>query len=183
MDHGNDFLKEQIHHAVLQHRAFLRALENHESQADDARFRDLCTRYMATMQEHQAMLENYESELGPPSASVLRRTRDATVHGSRDLGSRDFGSRDFADTAIESDFQRLVRDLVMSAQAEDAFRIFREAGRALDLRHLAELGEKGEREHDSYKRDANRLAQQMFVEGARDDGRRGANRELQDLAF
>ncbi|MDQ6737146.1 MAG: hypothetical protein M3Z30_05560, partial [Gemmatimonadota bacterium] len=123
------------------------------------------------MQEHQAMLDKYESELGPPSASILRRTRDATVHGSRD-----FGSRALADTALESDFQRLVRDLVMSAQAEDAFRIFREAGRALDLRHLAELGEKGEREHDSYKRDANRLAQQMFVEGARDDGRRGANR-------
>lgn len=173
MDHGNDFLKEQVYRAVVQHGAFLRALEDHEAQADDARFRDLCTRYISSMQQHQAMLENYASEVGPPDQASMKRSRDAALHVSRDL----------ADTAVESDFQRLVRDLAMSAGAEDSFRIFREAGRTLDLRHLAELGEKGEREHDSYKRDANRLALQMFLERARDDGARGASREMQDLAF
>ena len=173
MDQGNDFLKGQVHDAVVLHRAFLRGLEDHEAQADDPRFRDLCTRYIATMQEHQTMLENYQSELGATAASAARRTRFASAAPSRD----------FADSVVESDFQRLMRDAAMSAQAEDAFRLFREAGRTLDLRHLAELGEKGEREHDSYKRDANRLAQQMFVDRVRDHGSTGATRELHDLAF
>lgn len=160
MDRGNDFLKTQIHTAVVHHKAFLKALEDHEAQAEDPRFRDLCTRYIATMREHQRMLEDYQSELGAPSAGTLKRAASATVTAARDL----------ADAARESDYQRLVGDRLMSHYAEDAFKTFRDAGRSLGLRHLADLGETGDRDHESYNRDADRLAQQMFVEGARKEG-------------
>jgi hypothetical protein len=162
MDTGNDFLKSQIHNAVVQHHAFLKALEDHESQAEDPRFRDLCTRYIPTMRDHQRMLENYQAELGAPSAGVLKRALGATASAARDL----------ADSVRESDFLRLVGDIVMSRQSEDTFKTFRESGRALGLPQLAEIGETGERDHDSYNRDANRLVQQLFVEQVR----RGDNR-------
>jgi hypothetical protein len=160
MDRGNDFLKSQIHNAVTQHHLFLKSLEDHESQAEDPRFRDLCTRYIPTMREHQRMLEDYQSELGAPSAGVLKRALGATVSAARDL----------ADAARESDFLRLVGDIVMSRQAEDTFKTFRDAGRALSMPRLADIGETGERDHDSYNRDANRLVQQLFVEYAREAG-------------
>ena len=165
MDRGNDFLKSQIHHAIVQHHTFLKALEDHESQAEDARFRDLCTRYIASMRNHQRILEDYQSELGAPSAGLLQRA----------LGGATVGAvRDLADAARKSDYLRLVGDMAMSRQSEDTFKTFRDAGRALGLPHLAELGETAERDHDSYNRDANRLAQQMFVERARQPGGSGA---------
>ena len=34
MERGIDFLKSQVNNAVMQHRAFLDALEDHEKQAD-----------------------------------------------------------------------------------------------------------------------------------------------------
>lgn len=160
MDRGNDFLKSQIHAAVVQHHGFLRALEDHESQAEDARYRDLCTRYIATMRDHQRMLEDYQSELGAPSAGVLKRAVVATAGVARNL----------ADAARESDYVRLASDVASSRQAEETFKIFRDAGRALGLPRLTEIGDTGERDHDSYNRDANRLVQQMFVERARQGG-------------
>lgn len=167
MDRGNDFLKARIHASAAEHRAFLKALEEHEAQADDARYRDVCTRYIATMRDHQRMLEDYQSELGAPSAGVLRRGSVATAGTAKNL----------ADAVRESDFVRLTNDIDMSLKAEQSFKIFREAGRALGLRHLAEIGEAGERDHDAYKRDAARLAQQMFVERSRSaDPRDTANR-------
>jgi hypothetical protein len=158
MDKGSDFLKSQVHNAVVAHHAFVKALEDHESQAEDPRFRDLCTRYMAIMRDHQRMLENYQSELGAPNAGVLKRALGATASAARDL----------ADSVRESDFLRLVGDIVMSRQCEDTFKTFREAGRTLGLPQLAAIGEAGERDHDSYNRDANRLVQQLFVEQVRE---------------
>ena len=172
MDRGNDFLKTQIRAATAQHLAFFKALEGHESEAEDARYRDLCTRYIATMRDHQRMLEDYQSELGAPDAGMLKRTIGITVDAARN----------FADSARESDYARLLNDIAMSRQAESNFRIFREGGRAIGLRHLAQIGETGEREHDAYKRDANRLAQQMFVERAREHGTRGTVTEARELA-
>ncbi len=160
MDRGNDFLKTQIHAAAGQHFAFLKALEDHESQAEDARYRDLCTRYIATMRDHQRMLENYLSELGAPGAGVLKRAIGATVGVARNL----------ADTVRESDYARLVSDVTMSRQTEETFRIFRDAGRVLGLHHLVHISELGERDHDAYNRDAYRLLQQMFIERARPAG-------------
>jgi hypothetical protein len=171
MDRGNDFLKSQVENAVEQHRIFVKALEDHESQAEDTRFRDLCTRYIATMRDHQRMLEDYRSELGAKGAGVLKRAMGATVGAARDL----------ADAARESDFLRLVGDIVMSRQAEDTFKTFREAGRMLGISRLAEVGEVGEREHDSYNRDANRLVQQMFVEHVRPAGEGARISDVADI--
>jgi hypothetical protein len=156
MDRGTDFLKSQINNAVMQHKSFLEALEDHEEQADDSRFRDLCSRHIPREREHQRMLEDYQSAIGAE-----------TGEGKKFLGAVMGKARDLADSARESDFLRLVGDIVMSRQAEDTFKTFREAGRVLGNDELARIGEQGERHHDEYNREANRLVQQMFVEHAR----------------
>ncbi|MDB4871458.1 MAG: hypothetical protein JWL97_2462 [Gemmatimonadales bacterium] len=155
MERGPQFLKSQVNAAVVHHWAFLTALEAHENQADDDRFRDLCSRHIPQMREHQRMLEEYQSQLGTDAAA-----------GKNILGAILGAARDLADSARESDFARLVADIAMSRQAEDTFRTFREAGKMMGYHTLREIGETGERHHDSYVKDANRLAQHMFVENA-----------------
>ncbi len=156
MDRGIDFLKSQVNNAVMQHKTFLEALEDHEEQADDSRFRDLCSRHIPKVREHQRMLEDYQQTLGAEAGE-----------GKKVLGALLGKARDLADAARESDFLRLVGDIVMSRQAEDTFKTFRDAGRALGNTQLAEIGEVGERHHDEYNREANRLVQQIFVEHVR----------------
>ena len=153
MDRGVDFLKSQVANAVTQHRAFLQSLEDHEGQAKDTRFRDLCTRFIPKARDHQRGLEEYQRTLG------------ANEGLAKKVAGVAFGVvRDLADVVRESDFLRLVADIVMARQAEDTFKTFREAGRALKLTELASIGETGERHHDEYVKEANRLAQQMFIE-------------------
>jgi cell division septum initiation protein DivIVA len=156
MDRGIDFLKSQINNAVMQHETFVKNLVDHESQAEDPRFRDLCTKYIPVMQAHQRMIEDYQREIGAETGTAKKAMGKA-------LGV----ARDLADAARESDFLRLVGDIVTARQSEDTFKTFREAGRQLGIQRLAEIGEKCERDHDRYADDANRLAQQMFVEHAR----------------
>lgn len=156
MDRGMDFLKSQINNAVMQHETFVKNLVDHESQADDSRFRDLCTKYIPVMQAHQRMLEDYQREIGAETGVAKKAVGKA-------LGV----ARDLADAARESDFLRLVGDIVTARQSEDTFKTFREAGRQLGIQRLADIGEKCERDHDRYADDANRLVQQMFVEHAR----------------
>jgi hypothetical protein len=67
----------------------------------------------------------------------------------------------------DSDFLRLVGDIVTSRQSEDTFKTFREAGRMLGNAQLQQIGEVGERHHDEYVKEANRLVQLMFVEHVR----------------
>jgi len=153
MDSGIAFLKRQIDNAVIQHGAFVSALEAHEAQADDPRFSDLCARQLPHMREHQHMLEEYQSQLGGGSG-IARTVIGTTVSAVRDL----------ADAARESDYIRLVGDIVMARQSEDAFRTFREAGKMMGNRTLQEIGDIGERRHDAYVKDASRLVQHMFVE-------------------
>ncbi|MEX2111314.1 MAG: hypothetical protein WD802_11965 [Gemmatimonadaceae bacterium] len=153
MDRGTDFLKSQINNAVMQHQTFLKALEDHEGQAEDPRFRDLCTRHIPNMREHQRMLEEYQAQLGAEAGA-----------GKKFLGAALGAARDLADAARESDFLRLVGDIVMARQAEDTFKTFREAGKMLPNPRLQEIGDIGERHHDSYVKEANRLVQLMFVE-------------------
>jgi len=153
MDRGIDFLKSQVNNAVMQHQTFLKALEDHEGQAEDPRFRDLCTRHIPTMREHQRMLEDYQGELGAEAGA-----------GKKFLGKALGAARDLANAARESDFLRLVGDIVMARQAEDTFKTFREAGKALANPRLQEIGDVGERHHDVYVKEANRLVQSMFVE-------------------
>ena len=157
MDRGIDFLKSQINNAVMQHKAFVEALEGHEKEAEDPRFRDLCSRHIPRVREHQRMLEDYQKTIGAEGGE-----------GKKFLGAVLGKARDLADAARESDFLRLVGDIVMSRQAEDTFKTFRDAGRALGNTQLAKIGETGERHHDEYNREANRLVQLMFIEHVRD---------------
>ena len=156
MDRGIDFLRSQVNNATMQHRTFLTALEDHEQQAEDSRFRDLCSRHIPRVREHQRMLEEYQETLGAETGT-----------GKNILGALLGKARDLADAARESDFLRLVGDIVMSRQAEDTFKTFRDAGRVLGNAQLAQIGEVGERHHDEYNREANRLVQQMFIEHVR----------------
>jgi hypothetical protein len=156
MDRGIDFLKSQVSNAVMQHRTFLQSLEDHEAQATDPRYRDLCTRFIPRAREHQRMLEDYQRTLGVNEGLVKKAAGVA-------LGV----ARDLADAVRESDFLRLVGDIVMARQGEDTFKTFRDAGRALGIQQLASIGEMGERHHDEYVKDANRLVQQMFIEHVR----------------
>ena len=156
MEHGIDFLKSQVNNAVMQHRTFVQSLQDHEGQATDPRFRDLCARFIPRAQEHQRMLEDYQRTLGA-SEGVVKKAAGVALGVARDL----------ADVVREGDFLRLVGDIVMARQAEDTFKAFREAGRQLGLTELARIGEIGERHHDEYVKEANRLAQQLFVEHVR----------------
>ena len=122
----------------------------------DGRFRDLCSRHIPRVREHQRMLEEYQTALGAEAGE-----------GKKILGAMLGKARDLADSARESDFLRLVGDIVMSRQAEDTFKTFRDGGRALGNTQLAQIGEMGERHHDEYNREANRLVQLMFIEHVR----------------
>lgn len=156
MDRGIDFLRSQVSNAVMQHRTMLQSIEDHESQAQDPRFRDLCTRHIPRMREHQRMLEEYQGTLGG-GEGIVKKAAGVALGVARDL----------ADVVRESDFLRLVGDVVMARQAEDTFKTFREAGRTLNIQQLATIGEIGERHHDEYVKEANKLVQQMFVEHVR----------------
>jgi hypothetical protein len=137
----------------MQHRTLLQALEDHEGQAEDRRFRDLCGRHIPHMREHQRMLEEYQQQLGGGEGMVKKA-----------MGKAMGVARDLADSARESDFLRLVGDIVMARQSEDTFKTFREAGKVLNNEQLQRIGDIGERHHDEYVKEANRLAQAMFVE-------------------
>jgi hypothetical protein len=156
MDRGMDFLKSQINNAVMQHQTFLQNLEDHEGQADDQRFRDLCSKYIPQMREHQRMLEQYQQQIGAELGA-----------GKKILGKALGLGRDLADAARESDFLRLVGDIVTGRQAQDTAYTFREAGRQLGNEQLAQLGETLHRHHEEYVSEANRLVVQLFVEHTR----------------
>jgi hypothetical protein len=156
MERGMEFLRTQVGLATMQHRTFVDALRDHERNAEDPRFRDLCTKHIPLMQEHQRMLEQYGEEVGA-EASTAKKVLNRVVEAGRDL----------ADVAVRSDYYRLVGDIVAARQAEDSFKTFREAGRALGIEQLHRIGEIGERHHDDFVKEANRLVQQLFVENVR----------------
>jgi hypothetical protein len=153
MERGTAFLRRQINTAVAQHDRFVWALEDHEEQAEDLRFRDLCSRHIPYMRELQRVLEEYQSQLAV-STGLGRENGVAP------------GALNLADAARGSDFFRLVGDIVLARQAEDTFKTFREAGKMMGYKTLQEIGETGERQHDAYVKEANRLVQHMFVEHA-----------------
>src|SRR3712207_8938139 len=102
------------------------------------------------------MLEQFQQRIGAE-----------TGVGKQILGKALGVARDLADATRESDFLRLVGDIVTARQSEDTFKTFREAGRTLGIEELARLGEVGERHHDEYVNEANRLVQQLFVQHPR----------------
>lgn len=162
MERGVEFLRSQISNAVFYHRAFVQSLEDHESGASDQRFRDMCMRFIPKAREHQRMLEDYERVLGQDKSLAKRGEGLAKMAAGVALGV----ARDLADVVREDDFLKLAGDIVMARQGEDMFKTFREAGRSLGLDQLARLGELGERHHDEFVKDANRLIQAFFVERA-----------------
>jgi hypothetical protein len=164
MDRGIDFLKSQINNAVMQHQTFLENLVDHEKQAEDTRFRALCSRFIPKAQAHQRMLDDYQRELGAETGKAKQA-----------LGKAMGMARDLADATRESDFLRLVGDIVTARQSEDTFKTFREAGKALGLPKLQQLGDMGEKDHDEYHREANKLAQQMFIEHVLEGDTTGLN--------
>jgi hypothetical protein len=170
MVRGTAFLKSQVSHAVAQHKAFVNALEDHQDQAEDSRFRDLCTRHIPHMREHQRMLEEYQSQLGAETGAAQRI-----------VGAALSVARELADAAPADDYLRLVGDIVMARESEDTFKTFREAGKMMGYETLHEIGDIGERHHDAYVKEANRLVQHMFVEhtqGIDGAARRSASIEL-----
>ena len=166
---GTAFLKNQIDNTVAQHRAFLNALEDHEERANDPRFSDLCARHIPHLRGHHRMLEEYQSQIGDEDHVADVMAGAAVV-------------RQLADAARESDYLRLVGDIVLARQLEDAFKTFREAGKMMGNRTLQEIGDIGERRHDAFIKEANRLAQHMFVEraqGIEGAGRRPPSRDFE----
>ncbi|HEX5438977.1 MAG TPA: hypothetical protein VFW98_17630 [Gemmatimonadaceae bacterium] len=163
MNKGTAFLRAQVNGAAELHLLFTEALKDHEGEADDQRFRDLCSRYMPPMLDIQRALEAYEQELNAEpgvagTTGVVARPAESTPGSWREL----------ADAAHENDFMRLMRDILMSDRSAATFRIFHEVGRQLGDTRLAELGASGEQQHGNYNRDGNRLAQLMFMERVRD---------------
>jgi hypothetical protein len=156
MDRGKDFLKSQVNNAVMQHKTFVENLVDHERQAEDERYRRLCATFAPKAAAHQQMLEDYQRELGAETGA-----------GKQILGKALGMARDLADAARESDFLRLVGDIVTSRQSEDTFKTFSDDGRQLGIQRLAQIGEQGERDHDDYAKEANRLVAQLFVEYVR----------------
>src|SRR6266550_6235755 len=113
MERGVEFLKSQVANAILLHRTFVQALEDHSNQANDSRFSDLCARYLPKMVEHQHMLEDYQRSVGGTDGLIKKAAGVA-------LGI----ARDFADVVREGDFLRLVGDIVLARQMEDTFKTF-----------------------------------------------------------
>jgi hypothetical protein len=153
MDKGMDFLKSQINNAVAQHRAFTDSLRSHADSADDPRFRALCEKFLPRMTQHQGMLEQYQRSIGAGEGGVKK-----AISGVLETG------KEWLTASRGDDYLGLVGDIVMARQAEDTFKTFREGGRILGEESLRKLGELGEREHDEYVAEANRLIQQLFVE-------------------
>lgn len=154
MDRGRDFLRAQVSNAVMQHRTLVENLEDHAKQAQDARYRELCIRHLPVAQEHQRMLEQYRATLGEASGEGFKEA----------LGSVLGKARDVADAVRNSDFLRLVGDIVTIRQSQDTFATFAAVGDRLGEPRLAEIGRNCERDHDEMQRDFNRLSHELFVE-------------------
>ena len=168
MERGIEFLRSQVNNAVMQHDTLLRSLVDHESQAQDARFRDLCSRHIPNMREHQRMLEEFQREIAQTGADRDGNMLENVGGALKKVAGQALGvAKDLADAPRQNDYLRLVGDIVMARQSEDTFKTFREGGRTLGIQRLAQIGEIGERHHDEYVKEANRLIQQMFVEQAR----------------
>ena len=154
MQQGMDFLQAQVSNAVMQHRTLLQNLEDHAKQAENQRYRELCTRHLSHMRQHQQALESFRDQLGEPSGESAKKLVGAV------LG---FG-RDAIDAMRGSDFLRVVGDVVAIRQAQDTFATFAAVGSRIGQPRLAEIGRMGERDHDQMQRDFNQLAQELFVE-------------------
>jgi len=156
MERGRDFLRAQVSNAVMQHRTLLENLRDHAGQAEDPRYRTLCERWQPRLETHQRTLEEFRATLGEPGGEGIKGA----------LGSLLGKARDAVDALRESDFLRLVGDIVTIRQSQDTFATFAASGTRLGEPRLAEIGRQCAQEHDEMQREFNLLAHEMFVEHA-----------------
>jgi predicted outer membrane protein len=154
MDRGRDFLRAQVSNAVMQHKTLLENLQDHAKEAHDARYRDLCTRHIAGMQQHQQALEQYRATLGEESGGGAKEL----------LGSLLGKARDAVDAVRDSDFLRIVGDIVTIRQAQDNAACFAAVGERIGEPQMSALGRQMETAHDTMQREFNALVREMFVE-------------------
>ena len=150
---GHDFLRAQVSNSIIQHQILLDALRAHANQADDPQFRELCVRYLATMERHQVMIEAYGMTIGTRGDGAVKNAIGAVLGKARDV----------VDGFRETDFLRVVGDIVMIRQAQDTFGTFARAGQILGDAKLAELGQACEADHDAMQRDFNQYIATLFA--------------------
>ena len=158
MHKGRDFLLAQVSNNVMQHKTLLESLEDHEKQAQDAKFRELCTRYIPQMRQHQTMIEEYRATLGEPSGEAFKNALGFVLGKAKDV----------ADAVRNDDFLRIVEDIVMIRQAQDTFATFAAVGERIGEPRLAEIGRICERTHDEMQREFNALVHEHFVKNAQE---------------
>lgn len=154
MDTGREFLTSQLNNSIVQHQSLAENLKDHAEQADDPRYRQLCQQYLPAVERHQHMLEEYGRTVGAEGRGGIKGA----------IGSAIGKARDLVDSARETDFLRVVGDVVMIRQAQDTFATFARAGERLGESRLAELGRMGEQEHDAMQRAFNEYCAELFVD-------------------
>ncbi len=154
MDTGRDFLRSQVNNCIMQHQALLEAIRDHVDQADDPRYRELCSKHLPHMERHQGMIEEYGKSLGATGGGVLKNALGAVLGKARDA----------VDAMRETDFLRVVGDIVMIRQAQDTFATFARAGEKIGDARLAEIGRTGEKEHDTMQHEFNAYIADLFVD-------------------
>ncbi len=153
MDTGHDFLRAQVNNCIMQHQALLNTLRDHVEQADDAQFRGLCAKHIPIMERHQAMVEAYGNTIGTHGGGALKNALGAVLSRARDA----------VDSFRETDFLRVVGDIVMIRQAQDTFATFARAGELLGEKELAELGRACAEDHETMQREFNEYIATLFV--------------------
>lgn len=154
MDTGRDFLKAQLNNSIAQHQNLIENLRDHAEQADDPRYRQLCQQYLPQVERHQGMLEEYGRSMGADTGGGIKGALGAVLGKARDA----------VDAMRETDFLRVVGDIVMIRQAQDTFATFARAGERLGESRLAELGRMGEQEHEQMQRQFNQYCAELFVD-------------------
>lgn len=154
MDTGRDFLRAQVNNCISQHQLLIDSLRDHVDQADDPRYRELCSKHLPHMERHQGMIEEYGKSIGAEGNSGLKGALGAVLGKARDA----------VDSLRESDFLRVVGDIVMIRQAQDTFGTFARAGTRIGDTRLAELGRTGEEEHDRMQQEFNTYCAGLFVD-------------------
>jgi hypothetical protein len=154
MDTGRDFLRAQIRNAIALHHAVMEEIESHAKQAEDSAYRDLCNKWAPRMAGHQRALEAYANSIGAEGEGGLKKALGAVLAKARDT----------VDAMRETDFLRIVGDVVMIRQLQDTYETFAAAGSQIGDEQLASLGKQGASEHDMMQREFNALTREMFVE-------------------
>ena len=153
METGHDFLRAQVNNCIMQHQALLNTLRDQVEQADDPHFRELCAKHIPIMERHQTMVEAYGNTIGTHGGGALKNALGAVLSKARDA----------VDSFRETDFLRVVGDIVMIRQAQDTFATFARAGELLGKKELAELGRACEADHIETQREFNEYIATLFV--------------------